>query len=420
MLERGHLSGGPLALFPAPGRLQHFLITILGRTMRDCLRILMPNLEYPPLGGGAAPVTRGLARALVARGHHVDVVTMGYRGLPAEENEDGVRLFRVPALRSRLELSHVHELATYVWSGLRKFRALARDNDYDLCHGHFLLPTGLIPYLLRDTTRCPPYVITAHGSDVPGFNPDRFTLLHRLTPPLLRRILRHAAGLIVPSAALEELILSQFGSHTPALSRIPNGVELDDFTPQPKEPSLLIATRLFERKGVQHVIEAMSRIPEHGYQLEIAGDGPQRAQLEQQARELRVPTSFHGWLPRRPLCRLFERSRIFVLASMSDNFPVSLLEAMAAGCAIVTTSAGGCPEVVGDTGLVVEPGDVGALRQALTDLIRQPARAEELGRRAAERVRDLFSWPAVASRHEAAYEAALRRIRTSGGVPAAV
>jgi glycosyltransferase involved in cell wall biosynthesis len=221
-------------LFPAPGRLQHFLITILGRTMRDCLRILMPNLEYPPLGGGAAPVTRGLARALVARGHHVDVVTMGYRGLPAEENEDGVRLFRVPALRSRLELSHVHELATYVWSGLRKFRALARDNDYDLCHGHFLLPTGLIPYLLRDTTGCPPYVITAHGSDVPGFNPDRFTLLHRLTPPLLRRILRHAAGLIVPSAALEELILSQFGSHTPALSRIPMGWSWTTLPPSPR------------------------------------------------------------------------------------------------------------------------------------------------------------------------------------------
>jgi hypothetical protein len=170
----------------------------------------------------------------------------------------------------------------------------------------------------------------------------------------------------------------------------------------------------------KHVIEAMSRIPEHAYQLEIAGDGPQRAQLEQQARDLRVPTRFHGWLPRRPLCRLFERSRIFVLASMSDNFPVSLLEAMAAGCAIVTTSAGGCPEVVGDTGLVVEPGDVGALHQALTSLIRQPARAEELGRRAVQRVRDLFSWPAVASRHEAAYEPALRRIRTSDQVPAPV
>ena len=90
--------------------------------MADRLRILMLNLEYPPLGGGAAPVTRGLARALVSRGHAVDVVTMGYRGLPREETEDGVRIFRVPGIRSRLELSHVHELATYVWSGLRKAR----------------------------------------------------------------------------------------------------------------------------------------------------------------------------------------------------------------------------------------------------------------------------------------------------------
>lgn len=388
--------------------------------MRDCLRILMPNLEYPPLGGGAAPVTRGLARALVARGHHVDVVTMGYRGLPAEENEDGVRLFRVPALRSRLELSHVHELATYVWSGLRKVRALTREADYDLCHGHFLLPTGIIPYFLRKTPAFPPYVITAHGSDVPGFNPDRFTLLHRLTPPLLRRILRHASGLIVPSAALERLILGQFAGVTPVLARIPNGVEIEDFTPQPKEPRVLVATRLFERKGVQHVIEAMSHLPEQVYQLEVAGDGPQRHQLEQQARALRVPACFHGWLPRRPLCQLFERSRIFVLATMSDNFPVSLLEAMAASCAIITTSAGGCPEVVGDAGIVVEPGDVGALREALTRLIRQPARAEELGRRAAQRARDLYSWPAVASRHEAAYEAALRRQRSPDSVAAPV
>jgi glycosyltransferase involved in cell wall biosynthesis len=388
--------------------------------MRDCLRILMPNLEYPPLGGGAAPVTRGLARALVARGHHVDVVTMGYRGLPAEENEDGVRLFRVPVLRSRLELSHLHELATYVWSGLRKVRALTREADYDLCHGHFLLPTGLIPYLLRDTSAFPPYVITAHGSDVPGFNPDRFTLLHRLTPPLLRRILRHASGLIVPSAALERLILGQFSGVTPVLARIPNGVEIDDFTLQPKEPRVLVATRLFERKGVQHLIEAMSHLPEQVYQLEVAGDGPQRSRLEQQARALRVPAHFHGWLARRPLCQLFERSRIFVLASSSDNFPVSLLEAMAASCAIITTSAGGCPEVVGDAGLVVEPGDVGALREALTRLMRQPALAEELGRRAAQRARDLFSWPAVASRHEAAYEAALRRQRSPDSVAAPV
>jgi glycosyltransferase involved in cell wall biosynthesis len=381
--------------------------------MRDRLRILMPNLEYPPLGGGAAPVTRGLARALVARGHQVDVVTMGYRGLPAEESDNGVRLFRVPCLRSRLELSHVHELASYAWSGLRKVRWLSRSVDYDLCHCHFILPTGIIPYLLRSSPGFPPYLLTSHGSDVPGFNPDRFTMLHRLTPPILRRILRNAAGLIVPSAALERLIQQQFGGDVPPLTRIANGVDLDEFQPRHKEPRVMVATRLFERKGVQHVIAALAGIPDHGHELEVAGDGPQRAGLERQAHGLGLPAHFHGWLSREPLCRLYERSRIFVLASTSDNFPVSLLEAMAARCAIITTRAGGCPEVVGDTGLVVEPGDVGSLQRALTRLIRDPAYAGELGERASQRVAELFGWAAIASKHEAAYEAILRRVPSS-------
>jgi glycosyltransferase involved in cell wall biosynthesis len=129
-----------------------------------------------------------------------------------------------------------------------------------------------------------------------------------------------------------------------------------------------------------------------------------------------VPAHFHGWLSRKTLDPLFERSRIFVLATASDNFPVSLLEAMAARCAVITTRAGGCPEVVGDTGLVVEPGDVQGLREALNRLMRDSAYAESLGERAARRVRDQFGWAAIASRHESAYQAALQRARSSAGL----
>jgi glycosyltransferase involved in cell wall biosynthesis len=375
------------------------------------LRVLMLNLEYPPLGGGAAPVTRGLARALVGRGHQVDIVTMGYRGLPKSENDGGVQVFRVPGIRSRLELSHAHELATYVWSGLRKAKALSRTVAYNICHCHFIVPTGIIPYVLRRTGSFPPYVITSHGSDVPGFNPDRFTLLHRMTPPLLRRVLRRSSAVIVPSAALESMIQEQFADDVPGLTRIPNGIAPDQFSRQPKESRVLVATRLFERKGVQHVIGALANITNHGHMLEVAGDGPCRAELEQQAKQLGVPARFHGWLPQASLNPLFERSRIFVLASSSDNFPVSLLEAMAARCAIITTRAGGCPEVVGDAGLVVEPGDARGLCEALTRLIRQPRFAEELGERAARRVQELFGWPTIASRHEAVYAEAIEDAR---------
>lgn len=377
------------------------------------LRVLMLNFEYPPLGGGAAPVTRGLAQSLVGRGHQVDVVTMGYRELPREELDGGVQVFRVPGIRSRLELSRVHELATYVVSGVRKARALARVAAYDICHCHFILPTGAIPYILRTTGRFPPYVITCHGSDVPGFNPDRFTLLHRMTPPLLRRILKRSSGVIVPSAAMERMIRAQFPDDTLALTQIPNGMAIDQFTRQPKEPRVLVATRLFERKGVQHVIRALANITAHGHVLEVAGDGPQRAELEQQASQLGVPARFHGWLPRASLYPLFERCRIFVLASSSDNFPVSLLEAMTARCAVITTRAGGCPEVVGDAGLVIDVGDGPGLGEALTRLIRQPAFAEELGERGARRVRDHFGWPSIASRHEALYVESIRGSRAA-------
>jgi glycosyltransferase involved in cell wall biosynthesis len=379
------------------------------------LRVLMLNLEYPPLGGGAAPMTRGLAHALLRQGHQVDVVTMGYRGLPQQENDGGVRVFRVPGIRSRVELSHVHELATYVWSGLRKVKALTRATSYDICHCHFIIPTGIIPYLLRASAGFPPYVITSHGSDVPGFNPDRFTLLHRITPPILRRVLRGASAVIVPSTALQRLVREQFSADVPSLTQIPNGMALDQFTPRPKESRILVATRLFERKGVHHLIAALANVADHGHTLEVAGDGPQRSALEQQAGQTGVPAHFHGWLPPESLYPLYERSRIFVLASISDNFPVSLLEAMAARCAIITTRAGGCPEVVGDAGLVVEPGDVEGLCRALNRLIRHPAVAEELGERAARRVREHFGWPAIASRHEAVYRKAI----SGAGRPAA-
>jgi glycosyltransferase involved in cell wall biosynthesis len=164
---------------------------------------------------------------------------------------------------------------------------------------------------------------------------------------------------------------------------------------------------------VQHVIRALAAIPEHGQMLEIAGDGPQRAELEQLATREGVRCRFHGWLSPSALYPLFDRSRIFVLASSIDNFPVSLLEAMAAGCAIITTRAGGCPEVVGDAGLIVEPGDVPGLAAALTRLIHQPTFAEELGRRAARRVQDRFGWSAIASRHEAVYAEAIRGARVT-------
>lgn len=380
------------------------------------MRVLCLNYEYPPLGGGSSPVTRRLSRALVERGHEVDVVTMGFEGLPRREVDGGVRVFRVAAFRGRKELSRVHELASYLPGAWARARRLHRERPYDVCHAHFLLPTGLVPYGLAGRGTFPPYVVTSHGSDVPGYNPDRFRLLHRLTPPLLERIGRRASAVIVPSEAQADLIRRRVPGLASRLLRIPYGVDTDGLRPESKERSILVATRLFERKGVHDVLEALRSGAGEGFRLHVAGDGPERGRLERLAEERGLAAEFHGWLDREPMDTMFRKARIFVLATTIDNFPSSLLEAMAAGCAIVTTRAGGCPEVVGDAAVLVEPGDVGALRRAIAGLVRDESRCRELGVRARARAVRRFGWDAVAARHEVAYaEAARGRVRVPPG-----
>ena len=150
------------------------------------MRILTLTYEFPPVGGGGGRVAFELVKQLEARGHEIDVLTMRYRDLPHLENlGDRVRVHRVPSLRGRVDISHTYEMLTYVCMGLLAALRLARRNRYDVCHAHFILPTGLVALALNRLTGLP-YLLSAHGSDVPGHNPNRFRIQHRLTPRLIR------------------------------------------------------------------------------------------------------------------------------------------------------------------------------------------------------------------------------------------
>ena len=118
---------------------------------------------------------------------------------------------------------------------------------------------------------------------------------------------------------------------------------------------VLVVARMFPRKGIQHFIDAVAGV-EGEWEFVIAGDGPFRDQLEAQARSVAPNVQFVGFVDRETLRSLYESSRILVFPSIQENFPMVLLEAMDAGCAIVTTNAEGCAEVVGDAGLVVPTG----------------------------------------------------------------
>ncbi|MCC6697994.1 MAG: glycosyltransferase family 4 protein [Candidatus Hydrogenedentes bacterium] len=361
------------------------------------MRILVLNYEYPPLGGGAAPVCKHLSRHFARAGHQVDVVTMAYRDLPSEEVQDGVRIMRVPALRKRMETCETPEMLSYVMSAFPRVTARLMRGQYDVIHCHFIIPTGLLAWSATRLGRTP-YVITAHGSDVPGFNPERFTKEHHITGPLLRTIARGAASVVAPSEFLRGLIRESIGAGDVEL--VPNGIDVDSLGFGSKKRHLLMTGRLLKRKGFQHVLEALEGV-DTDFEIHIAGDGPLRAELEAMAAKIPAKVVFHGWLENgsREIGELYESAAIFCLPSQRENASIALLEGMLSGAAVITSNDTGCAETIGDAGLTVVHGDVPALRQALLPLMRSEALCAEYGAKARQRVLDCYSWDRISARY---------------------
>jgi glycosyltransferase involved in cell wall biosynthesis len=120
--------------------------------------------------------------------------------------------------------------------------------------------------------------------------------------------------------------------------------------------------------------------------------------------------TFWGWLDNESpqLKELYETSSMFVLPSEVENFPIALLEAMAAGLAIITTQGTGCAEVVGEAALLVPPKDPEAIRALLPRLVQDGELRRSLGRAARERLERYFTWRLVAQRYADIYAAFAR------------
>jgi glycosyltransferase involved in cell wall biosynthesis len=181
------------------------------------------------------------------------------------------------------------------------------------------------------------------------------------------------------------------------VSVIPNGFDNKRFNVTDKTERILVVTRMVERKGIQYLIEALKSIKLE-CEVVIVGDGPYLPVLQKMAQTTKTPVKFLGWMENESdeLKRLYETSDIFVFPSEAENFPICLLEAMAAGMAIITTKGTGCAEVVGDEALLVAPKDSSDIRNALEILTMDKERCRTLGEASRKRLEEKFSWPVVA------------------------
>ena len=161
-----------------------------------------------------------------------------------------------------------------------------------------------------------------------------------------------------------------------------------------------MCSRILPRKGFQYTIQAVKDL-DLDWQVNVVGEGPYLPELKRLAENSKTPIKFWGWLDKNnpKFNELLSKSSIFVFPSEAENFPAVLLEAMAAEMAIITSTAGGCPEVVGKTGLLVEPGDTKGIRKMLLKLIESDDLRKKLGKQALKRARQQFNWGKIAQQY---------------------
>lgn len=164
------------------------------------------------------------------------------------------------------------------------------------------------------------------------------------------------------------------------------------------------AARFEPQKGLHFLLDAaaevVARVP--SAQFLIIGDGPLRVQLQDQAQRLGLGQNvvFAGW--RHDVQRILAAVDLLVLPSLWEALPLTILEAMAAGCAVVATDVGGVTELIEDqvTGRVVPPRDPVALADAVAELMTDPSRRLELGRAGRDRYQRMFTLPLMVRQYE--------------------
>jgi glycosyltransferase involved in cell wall biosynthesis len=263
-------------------------------------------------------------------------------------------------------------------------------------HAHWATYPATTAFLIREWSGIP-YSFTAHAYDI--------YMISRMLPAKLA-----AAEFVVTCAETNRRYLCSLCSDPAVHEKIHlnyHGTDLSKFSPVTHERGdrfhVMSCGWLKEYKGFHYLLDSLAMLVERGVDvtLDLAGDGPQRAYLEDKADDLgiRERVNFHGYLGRDRLVELYRKADVFALPSIvmgnygrQDVIPNVLAEAMAVGVPVIGSSIGGVPELIddGENGLLVRERDARGLADALEKLWKDPDAARRLANAGREKVESIW------------------------------
>ena len=367
---------------------------------------------YPTYGGSGAVATE-LGIALAARGHEVHFIT--YK-----------QPFRLPTYLPRVYFHEVDvgryplfEFPPYDLALAVRMHEVVREHKLDLLHCHYAIPHAtsawITKQMLREEKRDIRVVTTLHGTDITIVGQD--PSFHTITKFSIEK----SDALTAVSKYLQKETQDAFGCTACRIDVIPNFVDPEVYDRarygdqlraqfNGGRKVLMHISNFRPVKRVKDIVRVFAKVRQQiPSVLVMVGDGPDRHDAEQQARELGVDrdVQFLGKID--SVAPLLAAADLFLLLTDAESFGLSALEALASGTPVLGTNVGGLPEVVrnGETGILCGVGDVDGMASAAVELLRSDARWKAMSDAAAEDARQRFAMNDVVARYEALYKATI-------------
>lgn len=389
------------------------------------LRICLFTYRGNPTCGGQGVYIKRLSRALADLGHTVDVAS----GPPYPVLDDDVTLHRLPSLDlynpdDLFRVPTMRELAKPVnfieWlgvssggfpepftSGLRIWDFMRKNADsYDIFHDNQCLAYGLLGIKAIGI----PTIATIHHP----MTVDRDVEIRSMNAwwkklkvmrwysfiGMQKRVSRKLSHIITVSEASKDDISRQFAIPPYKFRVVANGINTDIFHPAPgvkREDNQIMVTNSADTplKGLRYLIEAVASIRrKRNVRLTVIGKPKENGVIERLVRDIHAHefVTFTGRIADEDFATYYGKTTMAVVPSLYEGFGLPAGEAMACRVPVISTTGGALPEVVGDAGILVPPGDAKALENAIIGLLDDPAKRERLANAGYERVKKLFTW----------------------------
>lgn len=355
---------------------------------------------YPTVGGSGVVATE-MAHALALRGHDVHLLSYDRpnrlrRGVP------GLRFHQVAVTAYPLFRYPPYDLA--LATRMLEVREEAR---VDIFHVHYAIPHAVSAFLARSMCGgCLKFVTTLHGTDITVVGSDRAYM--RPT----RFALEQSDAVTAVSKFLADETHLVFGVRK-EVEVIPNFVDIDRFKPNGRKPwrerpdqerVLVHASNFRPVKRVADVVRAFAAIRrEVPARLLLVGDGPDREHALAVAADLGCQDKVEHLGMQDNLEVQLAQADLFLSASETESFGLSMLEAMSCGVPCISTAVGGVAEVLGDTGRLVPFNAPEAMARAALPILQDQALHEQLANSARQRAVDHFATDRIVAQYEQLY-----------------